>query len=146
MELIMVMAIVLALCGAGLHGWQQWQQHQRLVQSSRLLLAWLQQQRDEANAFNRDSTITLVRDGSRWCLSGNVPPSNACREGERGVWQPQWPDISLTEITTGLTFFGLRNTARPGRITLENPSGRWRAVISVWGRIRLCQPGLSGCQ
>ncbi len=146
MELIVVMAIVLALSSAGLHGWRQWQQHQRLVQSSRLLLAWLQVQRDEANAFNRDSLIMVVREGTRWCLSSDAAQPDACRAGGRRVWQSQWPDITLAEITTGLTFFGLRNTARPGRITLENPSGRWRAVISVWGRVRLCQVGEPGCQ
>lgn len=146
MELIVVMAIVVGLSGSGLHGWQQWQQHQRLAQSSRLLVTWLQQQRDEANAFNRDRLISIIRDGERWCLSSDMPAQDACRDGGRRVWQPRWPDIELAEMTAGLTFFGLRNTARPGRITLENSRGRRRAVVSVWGRVRLCQVGEAGCQ
>lgn len=146
MELMMVMALVAALSGSSLYGWRQWQQHQQVVQSSRLLLTWLQQQRDLANAFNRDRTIVVIRDGEGWCLSGEAALVERCSAGGRRVWQPQWPDIELAEITAGLTFFGLRNTARPGRITLESPAGRWRAVVSVWGRIRLCQVGEPACQ
>lgn len=146
MELVIVMAIAVVLSATGIHGWRQWQQHQRLEQSARLLATWLQQQRDEANAFNHERTIRVIRDGKRWCLSGDISIPEVCSAVGRRVWQPRWQDIDLAEITTGLTFFGLRNTARPGRVTLENPGGRRRAVISVWGRVRLCKVGEAGCQ
>ncbi len=52
----------------------------------------------------------------------------------------RWEEINLAEATPALAFYGLRNTAWPGHIRLQNTAGEWQIVISPWGRIRLCKP------
>lgn len=145
-ELMVVMTIVLMLSATGLYGWRQWQQQQQLSNGARLLLVWLQHQRDEAYAFNGERVITLRHEGMSWCLTAEPDLTVGCRRGDRRIWQPPWPQIRVADMTPGLAFYGVRNTAWPGHLTLENDAGRWRAVISVWGRIRLCQEGEKGCR
>ncbi|MBK4714914.1 MULTISPECIES: prepilin peptidase-dependent protein [Tenebrionibacter/Tenebrionicola group] len=146
MELMIVLAATAMLSMGGMRGWQKWQQRQRLEQSARSLLVWLQQQRDEANAFNRERVLVVIRNGELWCLSAEAAAASVCHAPSRRIWMPPWPGVTLAEFTPGLTFFGLRNTAWNGHITLENEAGRRRAVISTWGRIRLCRAGEAGCR
>jgi prepilin peptidase dependent protein A len=58
------------------------------------------------------------------------------------VFYPTVPDISvglISEKTIG--FYGLRNTAQAGHLTLSNAAGTARVILSARGRIRLCSEG-----
>ncbi|MTD37142.1 prepilin peptidase-dependent protein [Erwinia sp. CPCC 100877] len=142
-ELLVVIAFILLLSGTATHSWHRWQQHQHLWHSARLLRAWLQLVRDDAAAFNRERRLKVLRDGENWCLVSD--PKTSCGGGRFSFSAP-WQDIRLTSMTGEAGFFGLRNTAWPGHLTLENSAGRWQVVVSVWGRIRLCRPEEDKCR
>ncbi|MEL4012699.1 prepilin peptidase-dependent protein [Dryocola clanedunensis] len=136
-EVLIVMTIVVALSAGGLYGWQQWQQQQRLwitVQQVRNLLERL---RSDASWHNQDRLLALSQTGAGWCL-GLAGPQTGC--GSSGQWQLRQPfaDVRIAEMTAGLGFYGLRNTAWPGHITLSSPAGTWQVIVSAWGRIRIC--------
>lgn len=142
-ELLVVIAVILLLSGTAAHGWHRWQQHQRLWHSAQLLRAWLQLVRDDAGAFNRERRLRVLRQGESWCLVSAVQLE--CDSGRFSFAVP-WHDVKLASMTGEPGFFGLRNTAWPGHLTLENGAGRWQVVISVWGRIRLCRPEEEKCR
>ncbi len=142
-ELLVAISLILLLSGTAVYSWYGWQQRQRLWHSAQLLRAWLQLVRDDAGAFNRERRLKVLRDGSRWCLVSDSRVS--CGNGRLSFSVP-WGDVRLTSMTGEPGFFGLRNTAWPGHLTLENGAGRWQVVVSVWGRIRLCRPGEEKCR
>ncbi|BDH44747.1 prepilin peptidase-dependent protein A [Salmonella enterica subsp. enterica serovar Choleraesuis] len=146
-ELIVAMAIV-ALLGSG--GWwsmARWQQQQRLWQGAQALRQFLQYQRERAEAGNLTLQITAERPASGWRLRANPIGLMHKPDNERlHSLRLKAGDIELLDITDRLAFYGGRNTAWPGHITIGNGSGRWRVVISAWGRIRLCRPEEGRCQ
>ncbi|QCT18223.1 prepilin-type N-terminal cleavage/methylation domain-containing protein [Jejubacter calystegiae] len=142
-ELLVVIALTLVLSGMATYSGYSWQQRQRLWHSAQLLRAWLQLVRDDAGAFNRERKLQVLRNGERWCLVSE--PTLHCGGGRFSFSVP-WEDVRLTSITGEPGFFGLRNTARPGHLTLENGAGSWQVVVSVWGRIRLCRPEEDKCR
>ncbi|MEA1064120.1 prepilin peptidase-dependent protein [Apirhabdus apintestini] len=144
-ELVLVMGIVASLSVGGLYGWRHWQQQQRLQQNALLLRAWLQQIRDEANATNRDFHIRLTQQNKQWALTACANSGAACSPQSRHIWRPTVPDIWLEGDASNIHFYGLRNTAWAGHLSLGNAGGRWRIIISSWGRIRLCLEGKRAC-
>lgn len=137
-ETMIVITIVAILSAAGLYGWRGWQQQQRLWQTAVQVREYLVLLRDDANWHNRDRPIAIHKEGNHACLvSADV---EGCPSGDPWTLHPQWPEVQLADITPGLAFFGLRNTAWAGHVRLQSPAGSWMVVVSGWGRIRLCQP------
>lgn len=133
------MVITVALSAGGIHGWQKWQQQQRLwitVQQVKLLL---EQLRSDANWKNTDHLITLVRAGSRWCLTSRGVMNGQCENVSRLQLAQPFPGVDIVEMSAGLGFYGQKNTAWPGHLIVKSPAGEWRIILSVWGRIRLCK-------
>ena len=126
METLVTLTLMMILSVGGLYGWQRWQQ-----------------QRDDANAYNRDRVLRVGQDEEGWCLSaqGEGP---ACASGSPLTLRPRWPGISLAGVTPGLGFYGLRSTAWAGNLRLQSEAGSWSIVISHWGRIRLCRSDSAG--
>ncbi|MGB7800726.1 prepilin peptidase-dependent protein [Buttiauxella sp.] len=138
-EMMVVMVIVAMLSAGGVYGWQQWQQQQRMSITTQQIRHLLEQLRSDANWHNRDHLLTVNRTGKKWCLSSKLIDANQClSEGRWRMLQP-FADVDIGEVTAGLGFYGLRNTAWPGHITLQSAAGKWRVVLSAQGRIRVCE-------
>ncbi|GLY59988.1 prepilin peptidase-dependent protein A [Pectobacterium carotovorum subsp. carotovorum] len=142
LELLVVLTIVALMAGCGLHGWMQYQQAIRLEQSAQQLLDFLS--RVQANAYwhNETRTVKLIPQGERWCMvvgQNEKQAEETCRENHSGQFVRRTQDVVLAKFTSNVfTFFGLRNAAQAGHISLSNSAGQLRLIISVRGRIRLC--------
>ena len=131
-ETLVAMLILVMLSASGLYGWQYWQQSLYL--------------REDANWHNRDHSISLIREGTLWCLVSSVAGANTCHGSSPLVFVPRWLEVEMSDLTPSLAFFGLRNTAWAGHIRFKNSTGEWWLVVSPWGRLRLCQQGeTEGC-
>ncbi|WP_039057263.1 prepilin peptidase-dependent protein [Enterobacter sp. Bisph1] len=137
-ETLVAITIIAALSSASVAGWQSWQAQQRLWQTAVQVRHFLERIRDDVNWNNRSQRVYGVREGAGWCLANS--PSQRCAVQNAFTLQPRWPEVELLDVTPSLGFFGLRNTAWPGSIRLRSSAGEWRVVVSVWGRIRMCQP------
>lgn len=138
-EMMVVMVIAAMLSAGGLYSWQQWQQQQRMWITTQHIRHLLEQLRSDANWHNRDHLLTVNRPGKAWCLSSKLIEASQClSEGRWRLIQP-FADVDITEATAGLGFYGLRNTAWPGHITVQSAAGTWRVVLSAQGRIRICE-------
>ncbi|MFJ5482219.1 prepilin peptidase-dependent protein [Pectobacterium actinidiae] len=142
LELLVVLTIVALMAGGGLHGWIQYQQAIRLEQSAQQLLDFLS--RVQANAYwhNETRTAKLIQQGERWCMvagQNEKLTEETCRENHPGQFVRRTQDVVLATFTSNVfTFFGLRNAAQAGHISLSNAVGQVRLIISVRGRMRLC--------
>ncbi|GKW32070.1 prepilin peptidase-dependent protein [Pectobacterium versatile] len=142
LELLVVLTIVALMAGGGLHGWIQYQQAIRLEQSAQQLLDFLS--RVQANAYwhNETRTAKLIPQGELWCMVAGQNEKQAedtCRENHPGQFVRRTQDVVLAKFTSNVfTFFGLRNAAQAGHISLSNSTGQLRLIISVRGRMRLC--------
>ncbi len=140
-ETLVSMTIIVVLGSAGLAGWQSWQAQQRLWQTALQVRHFLERMRDDVNWNNGSQRVYGIREGAGWCLTNS--PSQRCAVQSAFTLQPRWPEVELVDVTPSLGFFGLRNTAWPGNIRLRSRAGEWRVIVSVWGRIRMCQPSAS---
>ncbi|MCL2892992.1 prepilin peptidase-dependent protein [Brenneria tiliae] len=141
LELLAVLAIAALLAGGGLHAWTGYQQALRLEQGARQLLDFLSRVQANADWRNETRTARLIRQGEYWCLNDAADDSaiKSCAEQDPRQFTRANKDISVSAFTSDtLTFYGLRNTAQAGHITLANAAGKLRLVISVRGRLRLC--------
>lgn len=142
LELLVVLTIVALMAGGGLHGWIQYQQAIRLEQSAQQLLDFLS--RVQANAYwhNETRTAKLIPQGDLWCMVAGQNEKQAeetCRENHPGQFVRRAQEVVLVKSTSNVfTFFGLRNAAQAGHISLSNSAGQLRLIISVRGRMRLC--------
>ncbi|MFJ5330683.1 prepilin peptidase-dependent protein [Pectobacterium versatile] len=142
LELLVVLTIVVLMAGGGLHGWIQYQQAIRLEQSAQQLLDFLS--RVQANAYwhNETRTAKLIPQGELWCMVAGQNEKQAedtCRENHPRQFVRRTQDVVLAKFTSNVfTFFGLRNAAQAGHISLSNSAGQLRLIISVRGRMRLC--------
>ncbi|MEQ9942054.1 prepilin peptidase-dependent protein [Pectobacterium aroidearum] len=142
LELLVVLTIVALMAGGGLHGWIQYQQAIRLEQSAQQLLDFLS--RVQANAYwhNETRTVKLIPQGELWCMVAGQNEKQAeetCRENHLGQFVRRTQEVVLARSTSSIfTFFGLRNAAQAGHISLSNAAGQLRLIISVRGRMRLC--------
>ncbi|HCI3785178.1 prepilin peptidase-dependent protein [Escherichia coli] len=131
-ETLVAMLILVMLSASGLYGWQYWQQSQRLWQTASQARDYLLYLREDANWHNRDHSISVIREGTLWCLVSSAAGANTCH--------------GSSPLVSSLAFFGLRNTAWAGHIRFKNSTGEWWLVVSPWGRLRLCQQGeTEGC-
>lgn len=142
LELLVVLTIVALMAGGGLHGWIQYQQAIRLEQSAQQLLDFLS--RVQANAYwhNETRTVKLIPQGDLWCMvvgQNEKQAEETCRESHPGQFVRRTQEVVLAKSTSSIfTFFGLRNAAQAGHISLSNSAGQLRLIISVRGRMRLC--------
>lgn len=136
-ETLVALALLIILGVAGVSGWQLWQQQQRLWQTAWQVRNFLFYLRNDANGYNRNHLLLLQREATGWCLY-STGSSSRCLPGDPLVMRPLWPEVAVEELTPGLGFYGLRNTAWSGHIRLRSPAGQWRIVVSDWGRIRMC--------
>lgn len=142
LELLVVLTIVALMAGGGSHGWIQYQQAIRLEQSAQQLLDFLS--RVQANAYwhNETRTAKLIPQGELWCMvvgQNEKQAEEKCHENHPGQFVRRTQDVVLAKFTSNVfTFFGLRNAAQAGHISLSNSAGQLRLIISVRGRIRLC--------
>ncbi|WP_434583252.1 prepilin peptidase-dependent protein [Klebsiella sp. R390] len=137
-ETLITLALMLILSAGALYGWQSWQQQQRLWQTANQVRDYLVLLRDDANWHNRNRLLSVVQHADGWCLSALEAPAN-CAPATPFTLLPRWPEVSLSHITPGLGFYGLRNSAWAGHIRLQSAGGSWNIIVSNWGRIRLCR-------
>ncbi len=84
---------------------------------------------------------------TRWCLVADDTVVEGCPSANPRVFLPPWGEVQLASITPSLGFFGLRNTAWAGSISVQSAAGHWEVILSSFGRIRLCESeGGDECQ
>ncbi|KAA8997619.1 prepilin peptidase-dependent protein [Affinibrenneria salicis] len=139
-ELLMAIMLVALMAGGGLRSGHAYLQALRLEQHARQLLDFLTRAQAGARWHNHNRTLWVIHAGSGWCLVTGFSPAGGCPSaGGARVFMPDDRRIELAEYTARrFDFYGLRNAAQPGHLTLANPAGRIRLVISVRGRLRLC--------
>lgn len=143
-ETLVAISLVVLLSATGLYGWNSWQQLQRLRQTAGQVRDYLVFLRNDANRHNRDHHILAEGEERGFCLRSSVV--SGCESGSPFVLKPLWPEVTVSEITPSLGFYGLRDTAWAGRIRVHSAAGEWLIVVSNSGRIRMCQPaGESAC-
>lgn len=123
-ETLVAMLILVMLSASGLYGWQYWQQSQRLWQTASQARDYLLYLREDANWHNRDHSISVIREGTLWCLVSSVAGANTCHGSSPLVFVPRWPEVEMSDLTPSLAFFGLRNTAWAGHIRFKKLNGR----------------------
>ncbi|MEN1424244.1 prepilin-type N-terminal cleavage/methylation domain-containing protein, partial [Pseudomonas aeruginosa] len=87
-ETLVAMLILVMLSASGLYGWQYWQQSQRLWQTASQARDYLLYLREDANWHNRDHSISLIREGTLWCLVSSVAGANTCHGSSPLVFVP----------------------------------------------------------
>lgn len=137
-ETLATLALVMILGASGTLGWKSWQQQQRLWQTAVQVRDYLVLLRDDANWHNRDRLLSVGQAELGWCLSAADTPADCAAQGPFTL-RPHWPEVSLANITPGLGFYGLRNSAWAGHIRLQSAGDGWNIIVSNWGRIRLCR-------
>lgn len=135
-ETLVAISLVVILSAAGLSGWKSWQHQQRLWQTAHQVRDYLMQLRYDANGHNRDHVIAVKKDGESGCLLTTTITD--CQAENHLVLKLQWPEVIIAELTPSLAFYGLRDTAWPGRIRVKSPAGEWLIIVSNTGRIRMC--------
>lgn len=135
-ETLVAISLVVILSATGLSGWKSWQHQQRLWQTAHQVRDYLMQLRYDANGYNRDHLIVMKKDGESGCLLTTTIAD--CQAGNYRVLKLQWSEVIIAELTPSLAFYGLRDTAWPGRIRVKSPAGEWLVIVSNTGRIRMC--------
>lgn len=141
-EMMLVMALTAMFTLWGLHSWQHYQKALRLEKSAKQLRIYLTGLQTEANWYNR-SVILWGIQGIRGCVGQGDTPVDCASAGNRSFILPD-NGIELADFTAKVMgFYGLRNSAQSGHITLQNEVGKIRVVLSARGRLRLCSEDTS---
>ncbi|WP_269430036.1 prepilin peptidase-dependent protein [Rahnella aquatilis] len=149
-EMMVVVALVAVCTLWGIHSWRSYQQALKLEQSAQQLRLYLSGMQAEANNYNRPAVLWVIG-GFRGCVGTQARPS-ACHVAKGKIFSIAEPDIELLDSTDkNMGFYGLRNAAIAGHITMKNSAGSLRIILSVRGRLRMCsenQPllGIGLCQ
>ncbi|WP_279586833.1 prepilin peptidase-dependent protein [Rahnella sp. BIGb0236] len=149
-EMMVVVALV-AMCTLwGIHSWRSYQQALTLEQHAQQLRMSLYGTQAEANHYNRSAVLWAV-EGRAGCVGTGTRPAD-CHHATGKILTLTDPDIELLDFTNkSMGFYGLRNAAMAGHLTLKNSAGSLRVVLSARGRLRICsetQPllGIGVCQ
>ena len=132
-ETLVTISLVVILGTTGLYSWNRWQQQQRLWQTACQVRDYLVFLRNDANRHNRDHKIAWLEEG---CLVSSTALN--CRANSRFVMKPLWPEVTVSDVTPSLGFYGLRDTAWAGRVRVHSRAGECLVVVSNAGRIRVC--------
>lgn len=140
LELLIVIAIASSLAGGGLLAWSDYRRALRLEQGARQLLDFAGRIQAGAYWHNETRRMMLIRRDDGWCARGGASSAATdCLADDGALFLPPSRDIELEQATDEtFAFYGIRNTAQAGHITLRNPAGRVRLLISARGRLRLC--------
>ncbi|MEH0887244.1 prepilin peptidase-dependent protein [Enterobacter sp. UNJFSC 003] len=144
-ETLVAISLVVILSATGLYGWDSWQREQRLWQTAGQVRDYLVTLRNDATRHNRDHLIVLHQNGESPCLMSSAV--KGCDKSSPYVLIPLWPEVTISEVTPSLGFYGLRDTAWAGRIRVQSRAGEWLIIVSNGGRIRMCNTeGDSSCR
>ncbi len=143
---MMVVVTLVAMCTLwGIHTWRDYQQALKLEQSAQQLRLYLYGVQAEANNYNRSAVLWGIA-GANGCVGSGTRPSG-CHNAVGKIFAINEPGVELLAVSEKtMGFYGLRNAALAGHITLKNSAGSLRIVLSVRGRLRTCsenQPLLS---
>ena len=134
LEMLLVLLMVGMLSLSGGFAWQHYRQHARLSQAGHQIADFLSRLQWRANCANQRCRVS-VTPGIGGTLSGNC----GVHPGESSGLCPPLSDIRLDISEPGyITFRGWHNTATPAHLSVSNPAGRIRIIISGTGRLRLC--------
>ncbi|WP_267463877.1 prepilin peptidase-dependent protein [Rouxiella silvae] len=136
-EIMLVLALIAMLGLWSLQGWREHQQRMQLEQQVQRLRIYLTGMQSMAYRSNQTRLLWVI-DGKGGCVGSGVKPDQ-CQPHEARIFQLTAPDISVkaySEKTMG--FYGLRNMAQSGHISLYNSAGTIRVILSSRGRLRLC--------
>ena len=135
LELMMVIALIAVLSLGSWQGWQRWQQLRQLNDSAQQIQRLLLRLRSDAWWHNADRVIWL-KPGRYWCLGGGSIP-DVCSPQARFTLLAPWPEVSIRSMTAEIGFYGVKNTARPGNITIASDAGERRILVPSRGRVRI---------
>ncbi|MGC6388692.1 prepilin peptidase-dependent protein [Ewingella sp. S1.OA.A_B6] len=139
---ILVVIMLISICSLwGMHGWQGYQQALRLEQNAQRLRLYLISLQTQANAYNR-SIILWAIGGIQGCVGYSLRPASCTSSEGLPRFVMSESDMEVLDFTEKVMgFYGIRNAAQAGHITLMNSAGSIRLVLSARGRIRLCSEG-----
>ncbi len=138
LEMLVVMGLIAILTGGSLYYGQTIRQAHRLRQSAQTLQAFLGRMQAQANARN-EAHLLAVTLGPAGCVMRLNDAPDGCNGNALRVFRPGGEGVAIVDFSgNGMGFYGLRNTAQPGHLTLGNAAGRIRVVLSGHGRLRLC--------
>jgi prepilin peptidase dependent protein A len=138
LEMLVVMGLIAILTGSSLYYAQEMRQAHRLRQSAQALQTFLGRMQAQANSRN-EARLLAVTLGPAGCVTQQSEPPAGCGGNGLHVFRPGGQGVSIVGFSgNGMGFYGLRNTAQPGHLTLGNAAGRIRVVLSGHGRLRLC--------
>ncbi|MEJ4045407.1 prepilin peptidase-dependent protein [Erwinia sp. SLM-02] len=144
LEMMIAIALIAVLSLGSWQGWQHWQQLRQLNDSAQQIQRLLLRLRSDAWWHNADRLVWL-KPGPRWCMGAERMPDR-CREQARLTLLAPWPGVSIRSVTAEMGFYGVKNTARPGNITIVSDSGERRIIVSSRGRVRICSVSEDGCR
>lgn len=136
LELLLVLALisVLSLTGGRTLYWLQ--DRWALWQTSQQLTQFLSHLRSEANGRNCHAILQLVQDMQGDYIMTCSTLNKTCYPQSSRQFRPLYNGVVIEQMTEGLGFYGEINAARNGTIWLKNAAGRYKIMLSVWGRIR----------
>lgn len=139
---ILVVIMLISICSLwGMQSWQSYQQALRLEQNAQRLRLYLISLQTQANAYNR-SIILWAIGGVQGCVGYSLRPTSCTSSDSMAHFMVSEPDMEILDFTEKVMgFYGIRNAAQAGHITLRNSAGSIRLVLSARGRIRLCSEG-----
>jgi len=140
-EILLVIALI-AMCSLwGLQGWRVYQQSVVLEQHAQKLRSYLTELQAEANAYNR-SIVLWVINGAGGCVGQGSRPERCEAESALPYFSVANADVEIIDFTNKVMgFYGIRNAAQAGHITLRNSAGSLRIILSARGRLRICSEG-----
>ncbi len=141
-EIMLVLGLVAMLSIWSLQGWREHQQRAQLEQQAQRLRIYLTGLQSQSYRYNQTLLLWAIV-GKEGCVGSGVKPVG-CSLSQTGLFEPTAPDITVGIFSEKIMgFYGLRNMAQAGHITLSNAAGTVRVILSARGRIRLCSEGKS---
>ncbi|MEG2830052.1 MAG: prepilin-type N-terminal cleavage/methylation domain-containing protein [Edwardsiella sp. (in: enterobacteria)] len=141
LETMLVCGLLAMLAAAALPFWLPRRDQQRMLVEGQRLQTYLLTLREQAFRSNGVRPILFRRGrGGEACLV--VQPQDDCRAA--AAFMPIAPLRLEAQMSSDAGFYGLRNTARPGHLSLSDERRAVRVIWSAQGRVRLCaEYGLS---
>lgn len=126
----------------------------RVKRAAETMAASLYLAKSEAIKRNTNVRVVFTGSGATWCYGLTTASSCTCSTansctldagGDTAVSSSRFPDIQITPPGASLSFSPLRGTVNGNSITFTSENGyQLRAVLSNFGRVRLCSPSGEG--